>query len=376
MSRLIDADNILELAIKLQNNNSIDKKRCIDYYLEKKARLSAVPFRGTFELTPLCNLDCKMCYIHLNNSVFNVNNLLPTNEWIHLMKEAHSAGMMKATLTGGECLTYPGFDEVYSFLYSKGIDITILSNGLLMNDARIDFFRKRPPRFIQISLYGYSDDSYERVTGSRVFNTVRDNVLNLHSAGFRLLLMITPSIYMDNDIYSIIEFAESLKIPYAINSRLIHPRKGTGREKKDLTIERYIEIYKYQSTLKHINLSPVDLEETPNLDYGLDNKKGLNCGGGRSSFTIQYDGNMSPCSSLYEVSAKPLLVGFDKAWKTINKIANNLRLPIECYTCKYSSVCITCPAMHMDAETSGHCNPQICQLIKKLIQEGLLSITS
>ena len=35
-------------------------------YLEFKARDRNHPISGSFELTPLCNLDCKMCYVHLH----------------------------------------------------------------------------------------------------------------------------------------------------------------------------------------------------------------------------------------------------------------------------------------------------------------------
>lgn len=32
-------------------------------YLFKKADAFNVPIMGTFELTPICNMKCKMCYI-------------------------------------------------------------------------------------------------------------------------------------------------------------------------------------------------------------------------------------------------------------------------------------------------------------------------
>ena len=35
-------------------------------YLGDKAREKGIPFGGQFELTPLCNFNCKMCYVHLN----------------------------------------------------------------------------------------------------------------------------------------------------------------------------------------------------------------------------------------------------------------------------------------------------------------------
>ena len=35
-------------------------------YLFGKASINKTPLSGTFEISPLCNMDCKMCYIKLN----------------------------------------------------------------------------------------------------------------------------------------------------------------------------------------------------------------------------------------------------------------------------------------------------------------------
>ena len=51
-------------------------------FLDFRAREEAIPLTGTFELTPLCNLDCKMCYVHLNASQMQGAKLLSTDEWM------------------------------------------------------------------------------------------------------------------------------------------------------------------------------------------------------------------------------------------------------------------------------------------------------
>ena len=38
----------------------------ITEYLYRKSALSGVPISGTFELTPVCNMDCKMCYVRMS----------------------------------------------------------------------------------------------------------------------------------------------------------------------------------------------------------------------------------------------------------------------------------------------------------------------
>ena len=85
-------------------------------YLGFKAREKNLPISNSFELTPLCNLDCKMCYVHLQREQMHGAELLTTEQWKDIMRQSIDAGMMFATLTGGECLTYPGFDELYLFL--------------------------------------------------------------------------------------------------------------------------------------------------------------------------------------------------------------------------------------------------------------------
>ena len=35
-------------------------------YLFQKATAAGMPLSGTFELTPVCNMDCKMCYVRMS----------------------------------------------------------------------------------------------------------------------------------------------------------------------------------------------------------------------------------------------------------------------------------------------------------------------
>ena len=109
------AGNLVEYVRLLKAQGIPEKglKKSIGRYLEQKARERGIPISGAFELTPLCNLDCKMCYVHLNNNSYSPTKLLTVNEWESLMLQAHVAGMRNAMLTGGECLTYPGFDELF-----------------------------------------------------------------------------------------------------------------------------------------------------------------------------------------------------------------------------------------------------------------------
>ena len=57
---------------------------------------SDTPSTGSFELTPLCNLDCKMCYVHLNREQLNGQAVLPVETWKQLLRDYRSFGPCSA----------------------------------------------------------------------------------------------------------------------------------------------------------------------------------------------------------------------------------------------------------------------------------------
>ena len=356
-------------------NNGISKdeyQKYIGDFFELSSRQKGIPFHGTFELTPLCNLDCKMCYVHLSNSQFASDNLLSANTFKKIIDEAYDCGMRKASVTGGECLTHPCFEEIYLYLFKKGVRTNIFSNGVLLNEQKIDFFKKYRPKSIQVTLYGSNNDAYKKVTGKRVFDIVKENIQNLRNAGLPIRLSITPSAFMREDIINTLDLAYQLKVPFNINASLFEARENTGRQIEDLSVDEYIEVYKKRNELRHYNeTDTIDLKELPDPGISSNNSKGLKCGAGRSSFVIKYDGTMSPCLSLYDIISYPLEYGFEKAWKKINIEVNEYIRPTECVDCFYSSVCLKCVAFHKKAP-AGHCDRRICQRTMKMVSAGVL----
>ena len=64
-------------------------------YLYRKAVAAGVPLSGTFELTPVCNMDCKMCYVRMSRQdQENIAPLTDADRWLALASEARNAGML------------------------------------------------------------------------------------------------------------------------------------------------------------------------------------------------------------------------------------------------------------------------------------------
>ena len=57
----------------------------ITNYLYAKASHQGLPLSGTFELTPCCNMACKMCYVRKTKAEQEaISPLRTTEEWIQL----------------------------------------------------------------------------------------------------------------------------------------------------------------------------------------------------------------------------------------------------------------------------------------------------
>ena len=345
----------------------------ISSFLQSKARETDTPYTGHFELTPLCNLDCKMCYVHLNSTQIKDNRLLSADEWIGLIQQAIDAGMVRATLSGGECLSYPEFNKVYLYLKSKGIATTVLTNGVLLDFERIQFFKEHRPRKIQVSLYGSSDDAYERVTGKRLYSTVIDNIIATKNSGLPIKISITPSRYMLGDVKNTIQRVKDINVPYAINIGIMTPRSSTERDKAkhDISTEDYIDIIRYNRAINGRALEPIDTIQSLDTKGNDVVYEGLRCGAGRSTFSINWHGTMNPCTQLSSIASEPLQVGFENAWNSINIEVKSFPRFISCIKCKYSHACDFCAAENEKLGSRYLLNKKWCEKTCKMVSYGV-----
>ena len=133
-------------------------------YLHRKAEFTKTPISGTFELSPLCNMDCKMCYIKMSKEKQeSIARLRTKEEWIELAQKAKERGLLFLLLTGGEPFLVKDFKELYIELHKMGFCISINSNGTMIDEDVIEWLKHYPPMRINMTLYGASDETYGRL---------------------------------------------------------------------------------------------------------------------------------------------------------------------------------------------------------------------
>lgn len=239
----------------------------------------------------------------------------------------------------------------------------------------VSFLSENPPASVQISLYGASEEAYERVTGHRAFATVTENLKRLQKAQIPLSIAVTPNSCM-TDGEDILDYLFENGFPYQINSGILAPREETGRGLLEAPDETYAALLKHRRKQYGSEDEPeCDPESLP--DEGSANKvsqEGVRCGAGRSSFSVGWRGGMRPCNTFPCEPQSVIELGFAEAWKKTNETANHFKRPAECEGCVYREACKSCVAEHASGAPVGQANPAVCRRTKYLIAEGLLKL--
>ncbi len=131
----------------------IKKKRKEVFHLKHEVLTEVIyrlpymlPDRYTFVLTNLCNLTCYFCFQKKDLR----EDRMSLEDWLDLAKQLPSYA--RVTLTGGEPLMFYGFDQIFSYV-AKHFDCNMISNGLLLNEKKIDFLLSFPKfRVLSISV--------------------------------------------------------------------------------------------------------------------------------------------------------------------------------------------------------------------------------
>lgn len=80
-----------------------------------------------------CNYRCKYCFAH-----FGSKKILSLDEWKRIIDNISSSiDVKRFNIAGGEPLLYPNIDELIQYIKLKGIEVSIITNGVLLSESFI-----------------------------------------------------------------------------------------------------------------------------------------------------------------------------------------------------------------------------------------------
>lgn len=350
--------------------------------LTHQAGVMNLPLNGVFELTSRCNLNCRMCYIHDQKADDSLDSReLSADQWIRLASEARDAGMLELLLTGGEIFLKKDFKIIYDSIIRMGLNIHLYSNATLIDAEMAKWLGKIPPTRMEITIYGSSAGTYERLCGNAAaYDRVVNAIDMLLAEGINIDLRTTVTEYSIDDYEAIAEFSYKRGIPLNIVDYLYPSRSSTSTVNCcRLTPQRLADIQRDIAGINHRLLEKYSKGTLSAQSLDLADKYAENlakaepapgkaesafdCSAGSSDFWITWDGRMLPCGALEEPALYPLETGFANAWKELGRQCGNIPVCLECRNCEIRGYCLTCPAK-LKFETGYYDRPAeyLCQL--------------
>lgn len=345
------------------------------------------PFQVDFDITLECMYKCKHCNVDAGDKL---SDEMSTKEIFRVLDQLDMIGISDISLTGGEPLLRKDCMDIIKYAYDKpGVQLTLNTNGLLLNDDIINYLKENCPKInIAVSLDGYNPRTYSLLRRNKnnmeallenEFSTVEKNLLKLSKSGLSTGVNYTLTEITIDNVWKTYDYVKSLGInnmlvikffPYGqgrIYEReleLEYKRwktfllEATQKKKSDkyfqgLQIsvmcpwEMYLPLLENGSTLEEVH--QIWMYNSPLESELYSRNRNIGCHAGITSCAISPNGDVYPCGT---ISSKypPFVCGnlkektFEDIWYN-SDFLKKLRsmsaeyLQGECKECKYLDLC-------------------------------------
>jgi radical SAM protein with 4Fe4S-binding SPASM domain len=323
-----------------------------------------VPLSFDLEITARCNNDCRHCYINLPPGNREAREReLSAAEIAGIADQAAQLGALWCLITGGEPLLRPDFPDIYLMLKRKGLLVSVFTNATLVSEAHVALFKKYPPRDIEVSVYGITRDTYERVsrTAGSFDKFMRGlNLLMDTGVSIRLKAIAIQSNFAEQA--AIAAFCRAHTKDYYRFDPQLHLRfDGDSGRNAEIRAERLTPdqiIALEEADEQRMSALQNDCDALIREEFthhGCDHL--FQCSAGNGSFNISYDGMFRLCSSLWAPEAVyDLRQGtLADAWCDFVPRVRDMRSTRQeflktCRACSLVNLCLWCPA-HAHLET-------------------------
>ncbi len=319
---------------------------CIQHQIssaELVSRLSgrpgAFPIAGSLELTLRCNMRCRHCYILYPGAT---TGEMSTDEVKAILDRLAGQGVLFLLLTGGEIFARCDFRELYLHAKRLGFLLTLFTNATMIKEDIADFLAEWPPRRIEVTVYGYTEETYEKVTGVRgSFARFRRGVELLRERNLPLALKTVAMKTNRHEFEQIREWVGAQGLPFRFDA-LINPRLdgGTGVLQERLDPEDVVRLD--GTTEAHRALYQKLLDKAMDHPRG---EKAFSCGAGIKTFHVDPRGHLHPCM-MWRATPYDLRTGSFEGWASHLAALRETRVPAdsECRTCGHRVACGNCAA--------------------------------
>ncbi len=316
--------------------------------LHKRGMAQRVPLSGIIETSRRCPMDCVHCYNRLPLEDREAQRQeLTYEEHCHLLDEIVEAGCLWLLYSGGEIFARRDFLDIYTYAKKKGLLITLFTNGVLLTPKIADYLVAWRPFAIEITLYGRTKETYERITRSPgSFERCLRGIQLLRERNLPLKLKTMAITLNKHEIEEMKRFArEELGVEFRFDA-MINPRIDSSstplavRLKPEEVVGLDLEDPQRMAEWKRI----MEILPSPEGSYEPGGQLYI-CGAGQYSFSVDPQGRLKNCLLSPQEGYSIRKGNFREGWDRFllqERQKKTTRLT-KCLPCGIKRLCGMCP---------------------------------
>jgi MoaA/NifB/PqqE/SkfB family radical SAM enzyme len=253
----------------------------------------------------------------------------------------------------------------------------------MIDEQTVQWLKLRAPGRVNITLYGASRDTYRSICGQADgYDRAVRAIHLLKDAG--IPVVINASMIPENaeDLEKIMKFGKERNINTRVATYMF-PHMRRDREAQDsrftpeesasnylrkmrcmMTQEAYTEFLTEQ-------LDKSCTGENSDDTWGTNQSEFMRCRAGRSTFWINWEGNMTACGMLdFPMVMYPFVQTFRECWHKLTDCVRTTPVLSGCAGCDKREICNPCVAMiYGETGTVDQKAPYMCQLAESVLRQ-------
>ena len=341
------------------------KQRSHFLALFERAQREKIPLEVSIELTHHCNFRCSHCYI----PDFHAPDLMSTERIQELLDELAEMGTLYLSFTGGEVFLRRDWREIFRAARKKGFQITILSNGSLIDESVADEIAALDA-IVEISYYAAEAPAFEAITHlENSFEATTRAIRLLREREVQLQLKMPVMRANSGSVPGVRSFAEQLGVEFQSFAKLLPMKDGNGRPLEERMSRA--DLLSYVSGPHSACFLPGEAETHPPAHGGP------LCAAGHRFAAISSNGDVLACNIMPGVAGNILKQSFKEIWEASEWLSRLRGLTREdlriCDSCEFFAYCGRCPAQALleDGDLLGP-SKDSCEYAEALKEVGLI----
>ena len=335
----------------------------------RKPFTAYAPFLIVWNVTRMCNLQCRHCYALAG--MRDPHELNP-EEALKAVDDMAHAGLAYIALSGGEPLIRPDIFDIIERIRKNGMAFSIATNATVLTPERARRLKELNCLYVQVSVDGATAKTHNWFRGRNSFELTCKGIQNAVEAGIHVGVATTVTQHNYQEVPEIINLAEQLGAKTFMHYNFVPTGRGEDIINLDLTPDQRSELLNMLaaetkkrkisllSTAPHYSKVCIEKQAATlamthfdNSQITQDNPLSVladfigGCGTGRLYCALDYDGSITPCVfipiKLGNIRTDSLLDIWHNS-EVFKKIRDRENFWGACGTCSYRNVCGGCRA--------------------------------